>query len=72
MARRENGSQGDVMFPIVLLTLLVSFILALGFGTYAHIAKTKWRDIEKTQKYAFLAIIFTIIFMIVGIMTLPG
>jgi len=57
--------------PLIFFTLLISFTLALGFGTLAYVAKVRWKDIEKTQRYAFLAIIFTIIFMVVGILTMP-
>jgi len=56
---------------IVFLVLVISFVLSLLFGALAYIAKTKWLDIEKTQKFAALAILFTIIFMVLGIATMP-
>ena len=56
---------------VVLIIFIASFILALGFGSMAYIAKVKWRDLERTQRYAMIAIIFTIVFMVVGMYLMP-
>ncbi len=49
--------------PIVGIIMIFSIISALGFGGLAWIAKHIWRDIRQTRLFAYLGVIFTLIFM---------
>ena len=49
--------------PIVAIIMIFSFISAMGFGALAWIAKHVWRDIRQTRLFAYMGIIFTMIFM---------
>lgn len=50
--------------PIVGLIMILTFILALGFGFLAWVARNYWHDIRQTRFFAYLGIIFTFIFMV--------
>lgn len=53
------------------LLALISFIGAFVFGWLTWVAKHVWQSKTKTQLFALIAIIFTIMFMIVGISMVP-
>ncbi len=44
--------------------LLICLIGALYFGAMAHVAKYAWFDVKRTTQFSFIAILFTILFMI--------
>ncbi|MCI0497036.1 MAG: hypothetical protein L0Z54_01915 [Thermoplasmata archaeon] len=50
--------------PVVGLIIILSFILALGFGFLSWVARNHWRDLRQTRFFAYLGIVFTLIFMI--------
>jgi len=49
--------------PVVAVIMIFAFISALGFGGLAWVAKNIWRDIRQTRLFAYMGIIFTMIFM---------
>lgn len=50
---------------------LFSLFMAVVFGILSMIAKNYWHDKKTTQRFAFIAIIFTIIFIIISWTILP-
>lgn len=52
----------DIGFTLMIICL----VGALYFGAMANMAKFSWFDVKRTTQFAFLAIAFTIAFMILA------
>ena len=49
---------------LILLLMIICLIGALYFGAMEHVAKYSWYDVKRTTQFAFIAIGFTIAFII--------
>ena len=50
--------------PAAWIVILLSFVMALGFGFLSWVARNYWRDMRQTRFFAYLGIVFTLIFML--------
>lgn len=50
---------------------IFSLFNAILFGILSMIAKKYWRDKKTTQRFSFIAIVFTIVFIILSWIILP-
>ncbi len=50
--------------------LIICLVGALYFGAMANVAKYHWFDVDRTTQFSFIAIGFTIAFMIIAMVIL--
>jgi len=51
---------------IAFTIMIICLVGALYFGAMAHVAKFSWYDMKRTGQFSFLAIAFTIAFIILS------